>query len=154
MEKQLTINYAELSLADLSADDRLLLDAAIDATDTAYSPYSNFRVGAALLLDDGSIVKGSNQENIAYPSGLCAERTALFAAGVSHPDKAVKTLAIVARNPEGRLVAAFPCGACRQVMAEQQGRQHAPLRVVCYLSDEKILVFENIESLLPFGFEM
>ena len=154
MEKQLIINYSELSLADLDAFDRLLLGAAIEATDTAYSPYSNFRVGAALLLDDGFIVKGSNQENMAYPSGLCAERTALFAAGASYPDKAVNAIAIVARNPEGKLVAALPCGACLQVMTEQQHRQHSPLRVICYCSDEKVLVFENVESLLPFGFEM
>ncbi len=154
MEKEIIIKYRECRLADLDESERRVLDAAIEATDTAYAPYSNFHVGAALLMDDGKIVKGSNQENVAYPSGLCAERTALFSAGVSHSGMAVRTLAIVARNPEGKLVAALPCGACRQVMAEQQSRQGSPMRVICYCSDEKLLVFENIESLLPFGFDM
>lgn len=154
MEKQLTIAYKEFKLAELDTEDRQLLDAAIEATDTAYAPYSSFHVGAALLLDDGTIVKGSNQENIAYPSGLCAERTALFASGVSHQGKAVRKLAIIARNPDGELVAALPCGACRQVMAEQQMRQNSPIRVFCYLTVSKILVFDGIESLLPFGFGM
>lgn len=154
MDKQLTIPYKECSLDELSAEDRLLLDAAIEATDTAYAPYSNFHVGSALLLDDGTLVKGSNQENIAYPSGLCAERTALFAAGATYPGKKVYSLAIVGRNPEGRLVAASPCGACRQVMAEQQSRQGSRMRVICYFSDSKIVIFEDIESLLPFVFSM
>lgn len=154
MEKQLTINYCEVKLDELECDDRFLLNSAIEATDTAYAPYSHFHVGTALLLDDGTIIKGSNQENIAYPSGLCAERTALFSAGVSHPDKTVKTLAIIAKNPENKLVAALPCGACRQVLAEQQSRQGDKIRVICYFSDDKIFVFNNVESLLPFGFEM
>lgn len=154
MEKEIIIKYRECRLADLDESERRVLDAAIEATDTAYAPYSNFHVGAALLMDDGKIVKGSNQENVAYPSGLCAERTALFSAGVSHSGMAVRTLAIVARNPEGKLVDALPCGACRQVMAEQQSRQGSSMRVICYCSDEKLLVFENIESLLPFGFDM
>ena len=152
MEKTLTLHYEECPLNDLSKEDRKLIDSAIDATTTAYAPYSNFHVGAALLLDDGTIVKGSNQENIAYPSGLCAERTALFSAGVSHPDRAVKALAIVARNTDGQLVAALPCGACRQVMAEQQSRQGNQMRVICYSSEESVLVFDGVESLLPFGF--
>lgn len=154
MEKQLTITYRELPLDNLCFEDSMLLNAAIEATDTSYAPYSNFHVGAALLMDDGSIVKGSNQENVAYPSGLCAERTALFSAGVSHHGKAVKALAIVARNPEGQLVSAMPCGACLQVMAEQQCRQQTPMRVICYCSQERIIVFDDVESLLPFGFVM
>lgn len=154
MEKQLTINYSEVALDELEWDDRFLLNSAIEATDTAYAPYSNFHVGTALLLEDGTIVKGSNQENTAYPSGLCAERTALFSAAVSHPDKTVKTLAIIAKNPENKLVAALPCGACRQVMAEQQLRQGKKIRVICYFSDDRVLIFNDIESLLPFGFEM
>lgn len=154
MKKEIKIAYMQYTLEELAEEDRILLDAAIDATGSAYAPYSGFHVGAALLLDDGTIVMGSNQENMAYPSGLCAERTALFTAGASHPGKAVKSIAIIARNPDGQLVAAAPCGACRQVMAEQQSRQQRPMRVICYYSDDKILVFDEIGSLLPFVFAM
>lgn len=154
MEKTHIIKFQEYNLTELSADDKQLLDAAIEATDTAYAPYSHFHVGAALRLVDGTIVRGSNQENIAYPSGLCAERTALFAASAQQPGKAVKAIAIVGRNPEQALTAASPCGACRQVMAEQEMRQKSLLRVICYHSDDKILIFEGVGTLLPFSFSM
>lgn len=154
MDKTQTIHYQECSMSELSESDKLLLDAAIEAADTAYAPYSNFHVGAALRLDDGTIVKGSNQENIAYPSGLCAERTALFAAGAQYPGRSVETLAIVGRNQQGILTAASPCGACRQVMAEVESRQCKKLSVICYFSETKILIFEGVECLLPFVFSM
>lgn len=154
MEKTHIVKYQECSLMELGAGDRALLQAAIVAADTAYAPYSNFHVGAALRLDDGTIVRGSNQENIAYPSGLCAERTALFAASAQNPGRAVETLAIVGRDADGRLVPASPCGACRQVMAEQESRQAGKIRVICYHSDAKILIFEGVETLLPFIFTM
>lgn len=154
MEKTQIIHYQETTFAQLSDSDRQLMQAAIEATATAYAPYSHFHVGAALRLADGTLVRGSNQENIAYPSGLCAERTAFFAAGAQYPDQAVDSMAIVGRNPEGRLVPASPCGACRQVMAEQESRQHQKLRVLCYHSEDKIWIFEGVESLLPFSFVM
>jgi len=154
MDKTQTIHYQEYTLAELEASDRALIDAAVKATDTAYAPYSNFHVGAALRLADGTIVTGSNQENIAYPSGLCAERTALFSASAQHPGIAVETIAIIGRNPQGALTAASPCGACRQVMAEQESRQENKMRVLCYYSADKILLFEGVESLLPFVFTM
>ena len=154
MEKTYTIHYQDCPIDKLNNSDRELLRCAIDAADTAYAPYSNFHVGAALRLGDGTIVKGSNQENVAYPSGLCAERTALFAASAQYPGEVVDALAIVGRDGEGHLVAALPCGACRQVMAEQETRQGKPLRVICYQTDAKILIFEGIETLLPFIFTM
>lgn len=154
MERTQTIHFQEYKLDELSAADRQLIQAAIDATASAYAPYSHFHVGAALRLSDGTIVPGCNQENIAYPSGLCAERTALFAAGALHPDKKAVALAIVGRNPEGALVPASPCGACRQVMAEQEIRQQSKLRVLCYHSEDKISIFDGVESLLPFSFTM
>lgn len=154
MEKTQTIHYQECKMAELAEADRKLLEAAIEATDTAYAPYSNFHVGAALRLADGTVVKGSNQENIAYPSGLCAERTALFAAGSQYPDSIVEALAIVGRNQQGVLTAASPCGACRQVMAEVETRQVKKMRVICYFSEDKILIFEGVECLLPFIFSM
>lgn len=154
MKKRLSFTYEECSLAELSDVDRNLLEAAISATSTAYAPYSGFHVGAALLLDNGTVVKGSNQENCAYPSGLCAERTALFSASATYPDSKVNALAIIARDTQGNLTAAFPCGACRQVMAEQQSRQNMKMRIICYCSETKILIFDGIESILPFAFAM
>lgn len=154
MERTQTIKYEECRLEELSSSDRALMDEAIAATGSAYAPYSNFKVGAAVRLDNGTIVRGSNQENVAYPSGLCAERTALFAASAQHSGHAVEALAIVARNPQEALVGAMPCGACRQVMAEQVGKQGKRMRVICYVSADKILIFEGIESLLPFVFTM
>ncbi len=154
MERTQTIHYQQCMMAELTDADRQLMKTAIEATNTAYAPYSNFHVGAALRLDDGTVVTGSNQENIAYPSGLCAERTALFAAGAQHPGKTIEAIAIVGRNQEGTLTGASPCGACRQVMAEMETRQGKKLRVICYFSDDKILVFEGVECLLPFIFTM
>ena len=154
MDKTQIIHYQECMMSELDEADRLLLEAAIEATDTAYAPYSNFHVGAAVRLEDGTVVKGSNQENIAYPSGLCAERTALFAAGSQYPDRVIEALAIVGCNQQSVLTAASPCGACRQVMAEVENRQGKKLRVICYFSESKILIFEGVESLLPFVFNM
>lgn len=154
MERTQTIHYQEYKFDELGTADRALMDAAISATDTAYAPYSNFHVGAAVRLSDGTVVKGSNQENIAYPSGLCAERTALFAASAQHPGVTMEALAIVGRNSEGKLTGASPCGACRQVMAEQESRQGGNLRILCYFSSDKILIFDGVESLLPFIFSM
>ena len=99
---------------ELTDSDKRLIEAAIEATKRSYAPYSHFHVGAAAMLDDGTIVTGSNQENAAYPSGLCAERTALFHAGSEYPDKAVTTLAIAVSNCDGLTEQPVtPCGACR-----------------------------------------
>lgn len=154
MEKSLIISYNEYeSIEDLPVEDRMVMQHALGATETAYSPYSHFRVGAAVLLDDGTIVEGSNQENLAYPSGLCAERTAMFAASVRRPEGVMEALAIVGRDQEGRLTEAAPCGACRQVMAEYERRQGRKMRILTYLDGGKIRCFEGADCLLPFGFE-
>lgn len=151
--KQLTLTYSEYdSLQELPAADRALMQRAIEATDTAYAPYSHFHVGAAVRLSDGTVVIGSNQENIAYPSGLCAERTALFSAAAQHPDQAVTAMAVVGRDAEGRLVEASPCGACRQVMAECESRHGRPIELFCYLQGGKIRRITGADSLLPFAF--
>ncbi|WP_294454102.1 cytidine deaminase [uncultured Bacteroides sp.] len=116
---------------ELSDSDKRLIEAAKEATKRSYAPYSRFNVGAAVLLDDGTIVTGANQENAAYPSGLCAERTALFHAGSQYPDKAVTTLAIAASNSEGFTeLPVTPCGACRQVLLETEMRYKRPIRVL------------------------
>ena len=151
--KKLEITYSEYSSADeLPQNDANLLNAAIEALNGSYAPYSNFNVGAAVLLDNGVIVKGSNQENIAYPSGLCAERTALFSAHANYPQNKIVSIAITS-SQNGLLLATppFPCGACRQVMAQTQTRNGSPLKIIIGGSD-KILVFNSVESLLPFIF--
>ncbi len=124
-----------------------------EAANDAYAPYSNFLVGAALVLEDGSMFKGSNQENAAYPSGLCAERTALFALSANHPNKRIKLLAVTARRrDEKQFLPAMPCGACRQVMAEYEHKQKEPIPVLLQAADGKFYRFKNVADLLPFQF--
>ncbi len=155
MDKTLTIKYHEYDGMDgLQPADRDLLERAIGAAEGAYAPYSQFHVGAALRLADGSVVCGSNQENAAYPSGLCAERTTLFAASAQRPElRDYEALAIVGIDARGMRREASPCGACRQVMAEYEGRQGHPMRVVCYVGEHCVRVFDNVADLLPFGFQ-
>ncbi len=154
MQKTLIINYRQLRREELGEADAQLLQKAIEATGRAYAPYSNFKVGAALRLASGVVVAGSNQENVAYPSGLCAERTAMFAAAAQYPDQPFEALAIAACRPDGSLTGVTPCGACRQVMAEYEKLSGQKLHIVLYGNDEKILLFDGVESLLPFIFTM
>ena len=153
-KKTLTIPYEEYaSASELGTADRLLLEAAIDAVKGSYAPYSHFNVGAAVRLADGTVVKGANQENAAYPSGLCAERTAMFAAGAAHPGVAFESLAVVCSR-EGRLMPnpGSPCGACRQVMAQYERLSERPMRIILG-SSGPILVFTGVESLMPLIFK-
>ena len=152
--KKIVIDYSEYgSLQELPSEGRALMERAIGATATAYAPYSHFRVGAAVLLADGTVVTGSNQENVAYPSGLCAERTALFSASAQHPGQAVRALAVVGRDADGELVAASPCGACRQVLAEYESRYGNEVEVYLYLKGGQIRCLKGVKTLLPFAFE-
>ena len=137
---------------ELTDSDKRLIEAAIEATKRSYAPYSHFHVGAAAMLDDGTIVTGSNQENAAYPSGLCAERTALFHAGSEYPDKAVTTLAIAVSNCDGLTEQPVtPCGACRQVMLEAEQRYHRPIRMLMY-GTACIYETRGTKDLLPLSF--
>lgn len=156
MDKTYIIRYQEYgSVDELPCDDAALMAAAIDSAGRGYAPYSHFGVGAALRLCDGTVVCGNNQENAAYPSGLCAERTALFAASAQHPEmRDYEALAIVGRDVGGKLCEAAPCGACRQVMLEYEQRQGHPMRVLCYLEGGGVRCFESVADLLPFGFEL
>ncbi|WP_276865662.1 cytidine deaminase [Bacteroides heparinolyticus] len=139
---------------ELNATDRELMDAACEATKRSYAPYSHFSVGAAARLANGIIITGSNQENAAYPSGICAERTTLFYANSQCPDQAVNTLAIAARNERGEFLEAPipPCGACRQVMLETEKRFKHPMRVLLY-GTKGIYELNNIGELLPLSFD-
>jgi len=139
-------------MAELSEEDRELVEAAKQATNGSYAPYSKFLVGAAARLQDGCIVTGANQENAAYPSGLCAERTALFAAGAQHSDQPVTALAIAARKGKSFMKKPIsPCGACRQVISGVEERFGVPIRILLY-GTEGVLVSEGISPLLPLRF--
>ncbi len=123
-----------------------------NATKGSYSPYSKFPVGAALLLEDEKVITGANQENAAYPSGLCAERTALFYAGASHPQKKVLALAVAVGNPIDDFP--FPCGGCLQVMSEFQEKQSSPIDVLLVHSErDEVLWSKGIHHMLPFAFK-
>ena len=152
--KEIKIAYQEFqSLDELEAKDKELAQAAVEATELAYAPYSKFNVGAAVLFEDGVIIKGSNQENAAYPSGLCAERTALFYASASRPDKAMTAIAIAAaQNGVLCQTPATPCGACRQVMAQYQLKSGLPMMVLL-VGAHKIWKFEKVDDLLPLIFD-
>lgn len=151
-EITITIPVEHYQLDELAPNDRELVDRALRATDNAYAPYSNFYVGAALRLADNTIVIGANQENAAFPSGLCAERTAIFAAQANHPDQPVLTLAIVARNQNGLLdEPVSPCGACRQVILGIEDRYKQPIRVLLY-GKKGVYCLRSAKDLLPFSF--
>lgn len=141
------------SLNELSVEDRELAEAAVKAVSGAYAPYSKFNVGAAVRLSDGQIITGANQENAAYPSGLCAERTAMFYANANNPDKSMVSIAIAAVK-DGQLCGrpATPCGQCRQVMAEYQAKGGVPMTILLVGADY-ILKFARVESVLPFIFD-
>ena len=153
-EKDINISYKEYnSLHELPSEYRKLLEKATEATRSSYAPYSKFNVGAAVLFQDGEIIKGANQENAAYPSGLCAERTALFYASASRPEKAMVAIAIAACQ-DGQLLETpvTPCGACRQVMAQYQLKSGLPMMVLL-VGAHSILKFEKVDDLLPFIFD-
>lgn len=156
MSKQLivTISIEEFeSLEALPAHDRELMLKAREATATAYAPYSNFLVGTALLLSNGQVLCGNNQENAAYPSGLCAERTALFAKGAQFPGLDVEAMAVTARKRGAAdYLPVSSCGACRQVMAEFEQRQHKPIRVIFPAADGKFYICRSVTDLLPLQF--
>lgn len=153
-DKEIKISYKEYSSPDeMSKEDRELVLASIDAMKGSYAPYSHFNVGAAVRLSNGIVVKGANQENAAFPSGLCAERTAMFHAGASYPDKAMVSIAI-AGGVMGRLAKApaTPCGACRQVMAQYQAKSGKPMSVIM-AGDGIIWKFDKVDDVLPLIFD-
>jgi cytidine deaminase len=152
-KKNIKIVYNEIgSIDELPEIDKHLLDTALRAVEKAYAPYSAFKVGAAVLLEGGLIVSGSNQENAAYSSGLCAERVAVFAASSEYPGRIIERIAVVSKDKNGQLRSVTPCGSCRQVLYEYERRQDHAISVLMIGEDETLLEFKNIDSLLPFGF--
>ena len=152
--KEIRIVYNEYeSLDQLELRDRELAQAAIEATKSSYAPYSHFNVGAAVRLDNGEIIKGSNQENAAYPSGICAERTAMFYASANYPENAMTAIAITA-SQNGTLCdnPATPCGSCRQVMAQYQTKGGQPMEILL-VGGKKIWKFGKVDDVLPLIFD-
>lgn len=141
------------SFDELSDTDRRLVTLAREATYRSYAPYSKFRVGAAILLDNGETVVGCNQENVAYPSGTCAERTACYYAHATYPDAKFLTIAIAARDTDGNFVTApiAPCGACRQALLEYETLAGHDVRVILTGMDT-LYILPSVKSLLPFAF--
>jgi cytidine deaminase len=142
------------TLESLDSESKYLIHKAKEATAHAYAPYSKFHVGASVILDDGTVVTGANQENASYPLCMCAERVALYAASALHPGKKILKMAVVAHKKNHKeLVAATSCGACRQVMVEFEERQKQPMKVVMLGPGEKWIECSSANVLLPMGFD-
>jgi cytidine deaminase len=157
MKKTVTVTYHEFEhFNELPKQEIEMIQLAYKIAEDAYAPYSKFHVGAVALLEDGTLVKGSNQENIAYPSGLCAERVALFFAGANYPNVAIEKLVVIAK---GDLIKSddcvSPCGSCRQVISESERRQAIPMQVILVSESGRTFVFDRGTDLLifPFGIQ-
>lgn len=148
----LTTKITVYSYDECTEVEKSLIDAAKEATSNAYVPYSKFHVGAALLLENGKIITGNNQENAAYPSGLCAERTAVFYANAQYPDQKIEALAVAAfYNEKFTDDLISPCGSCRQVLLEVESRYNSPVKIMLYKNGE-VYVAESMSSLMPLSF--
>lgn len=152
MKELIQINYKKKEFSELSSADQQLVAKAQEAMKGAHAPYSRFHVGSAVLLQDDTVVTGNNQENAAYPSGLCAERVALFAAK-SHSRQEIQAIAIVAGNEQNGPADAFACGSCRQVMMEYASLQADPIRVIMGTHEGTFILLEDSKSLMPFNFD-
>lgn len=150
MEKFI-INYTHYkSLKDLPAEDRMLIEKVEEVSETAYAPFSGFKVGAAVLLDNGEIFTSNNQESEVFPAGMCAERSLLYYVQANYSDDKIKSLALISRPGKKECT---PCGICRQVIFDAEKRQGSPIRIIMG-SNTTATVVENGKSLLPFAFEL
>jgi cytidine deaminase len=151
---QIVIDYSIYpSLENVTEEDKVLMNSAIGARRNAYAPYSNFYVGAAVLLENGAIVIGSNQENASYPSGLCAERVAIFQAGALYPGVTIKAVAITATSKNYIVKqAAAPCGNCRQAMIEYEQKQKQPIKILLMGEQGEVVQFNSLLDILPLAF--
>lgn len=154
MQKTFSFEYEEYaSIEDLQTEQRYLLEKAKEARQSAYAPYSHFLVGAAVLLESGTVIQGNNQENAAYPSGLCAERVAVFSAMAQFPNDSILRLAIVAGKDDNNANATAPCGACRQAILEYESKQKQPIEILFMGTTGKVLKLKSIRDLLPMAFD-
>jgi cytidine deaminase len=144
---------AYTALEELTISDQNLCLEAVKAMGNSHSPYSKFKVGAALRLQSGKIIYGSNQENVAYPSGLCAERVALFHWGATYPDDPIESIAITAHTNDFEILQPItPCGSCLQVLAEYEKKQDKLIKIILYCKDGPVWIISGAESFLPFLF--
>ena len=151
-EINLTTKITVYHIEECNETEKNLIEAAKKATRHAYVPYSNFSVGAAVLLENGEIISGNNQENAAYPSGLCAERVAMFYANAQYPEASIEAIAVAACHDGAFTVnPCSPCGGCRQVLLETENRHSSPMRVILY-GENKIYELKSAKALLPVGF--
>ena len=152
-EEKINLTFIKGNFDELDKSERQLINIAKRAYLNAYAPYSGFLVGAAVLLENDVVVSGNNQENVAYPSGLCAERVALYYAGANYPNLKVKKIAIASKSKSYEITdVVSPCGACRQVMAEYQQNQNENIRVLLHSPNGEVLITDSVEDLLPFMF--
>lgn len=150
---ELKLVFTEYALDELSSIDQELYTQAAEAARNAYAPYSGFGVGAACLLSNGEIFSANNQENVAYPSGLCAERSLLYYVGANYPEQTILKLVIAIKSKLKDAKRIYsPCGSCRQAMAEYQTRQSHPIQVIFESGENKLMVADKIDDLLPFIF--
>jgi cytidine deaminase len=146
------IKLSKYDFEELEKEVQKLVEESIRATESAYAPYSKFKVGAAALLENGQVVIGSNQENAAYPSGLCAERVALFACGANFKDQKITHLSVYVESFENPNEIPMPCGGCRQVINQSEFRQDSAIKILLVTKNKDIYIAENSEQLLPFPF--
>lgn len=155
--KEIKINTSAIifdDISELSPEDKMLMYKAIEAKKSSYAPYSEFNVGAAILLENGEVILGSNQENAAYPSGMCAERVAVWKASTEYSDIKIKKIAITASSPNMKVDKPVgPCGACRQSLLEYEVKQKSPFEVIFMGEVGKVVKTESLVALLPFSFD-
>jgi len=151
---EIVCNLSEYDSPDeLNKEDQEVIRDSKQSMNSAYAPYSHFHVGAAILLENGIVVKGNNQENAAYPTGLCAERVAIFSAGANYPGVAIKTLAITAKSDKFHVDRPIPpCGACRQAIAEYELRYRKNIRIIMTGESGKVVISESLRNMLPYEF--
>lgn len=152
---QTTTEYSLFeSIDDLDSIAQSLMNEAVQTRKKAYAPYSNFSVGAAILLDNNKVVTGNNQENAAFPSGLCAERVAIYSAGANYPESTIKTIAISASSSKHKVTSPVgPCGSCRQSIAEYENKQKQAIEIYFMGEEGQIVKVNSLKDLLPFGFD-
>ena len=153
LKENITISYLRAKFNDLTVIEKELIQRSKDALKDAYAPYSGFLVGSSVLLSDGKIISANNQENVAFPSGLCAERVVLFNAGANYPNLEIDIIAVSAKSNSFEITDIIsPCGACRQVMAEYQEKQNKKIKILLHLNNDEVLIFSSVDDLLPLLF--
>ena len=153
LKENITISYLRAKFNDLTAIEKELIQRSKDALKDAYAPYSGFLVGSSVLLSDGKIISANNQENVAFPSGLCAERVVLFNAGANYPNLEIDIIAVSAKSTSYEITDIIsPCGVCRQVMAQYQQKQNKKIKILLHLNNDEVLIFSSVDDLLPLLF--